>query len=455
MPVSSEIRKVEDEIDSKIPAMPLWSGKRATVLEALMGTYRDAVELSHIYSLHGDYDKGLISEDRWRNGAFWALKWATRYCPESGSEEPIDSEDMVGAIQLGEIYDSWVDVLKQAKHGLVSLSVNCVDKEILCHEGHDVTGFDAEIVEHQQAMGPTQAQESLTVDSDQIASKWSAGDYRRVVQELASFASVQENYTAAKIPQPTLVWLDRPGAEPDSCVFDSLTLPTRLGGKDEFMWRARSLLETPIVNCAGRFCALSSDLKTIALIDDYMLRLAARIDRKQYSRVSGRREDRMVAACRRAFTESGTAWAVQSHVKLAEPPQEIDVIACRPGERIAIELKSTLRPETAWEVHNRNGDILKGISQMKDIVENGIAERAFVITDGYWGNYACWAEALKHGVAIGTLRDLDDLARDPEEAVGLMKARAGVPVDEHAVPRLPDREGNILGWTLRLIDAEN
>ena len=238
-------------------------------------------------------------------------------------------------------------------------------------------------------------------------------------------------------------------------MFDSLTLPTRIGEKDEFMWRARSLLETPIINCAGRFCALSSDLKTIASIDDYMLRLAARIDEDQYRRVSILREGRMMDACRDAFEESGTAWDVRCSVNLADSPRKTDVIASRTGEKIAIELKSTLRPETTWEVYKRNEDIIKGIHQVKECIENGVASRAFVVTDGYRGDYACWAEALKYGVVIGTLWDLDDLARDPEEVVCLLKARAGVPTNEHAMPRLPDREGDILGWTLRLIDAEN
>ena len=77
-----------------------------------------------------------------------------------------------------------------------------------------------------------------------------------------------------------------------------------------------------------------------------------------------------------------------------------------------------------------------------------------VITDGYRGDYVCWAEALKRNVTIGTLRELVDLARDPDEALRLMKIKAGVPMGEHIVRRLPDRETDILGWKLRLMDTD-
>ena len=256
------------------------------------------------------------------------------------------------------------------------------------------------------------------------------------------------------VAQPTLVWLKRPNNVQDLKVFDSLTLPSKLTNRCGTMWRARSLLENPIVKISDqRFCALSSDLKAIAGIDDYMLRLAARLDENQYSRVSGLREDRMIEVCRVAFEADNKPWKVRSRVKLTDPPQETDLIASRLSENLVIELKSTLRPETIREVYNRNIDILEGMAQVESLVKRGIANRGLLITDGYRGDYRCWEEALKCGIIIGTLYEIEELARDPNGAVQLMKNKVGVSNEERVPERLPDREGDLLGWKLRLIDA--
>ena len=219
------------------------------------------------------------------------------------------------------------------------------------------------------------------------------------------------------------------------------------------MWGARALIETPITNCAGRFCALSSDLKTIACVDDYMLRLAAREDKMQYRRVSGLRADRMINACLMAFAESKGGWKVDSSVQLKDPAQEADVVASRPGDTFIIELKSTLRPETLWEVYKRNKDIKKGLRQAESLVRRGVGDRGLVITDGYRGDYACWEDALKRDVTIGTLGEVEDLARDPDRAISIMKRKAGVPTGKPDGRRLPDRIGDIFGWTLRMVNA--
>ena len=472
MPVSSEMRSVEKEIDAKVESMPLWKHGRAAALEALMGTYRDSIELTFVRALDAevfgnadDVQTARVHEDRLRSGAFWAMKWATKYCPEVGRDGPISWKNLLDAILVGQAYDALVDVLKYGEMGLVTLSVNRESQEIVCYEGEDLTRFDAEIVEHQQALGPTHVHMSLTTDGDQLTSTWCAGDYRRVAQHLADFADSQEGQIAVKrevattldggeiwIAQPTLVWLDRPGDRPDSHVFDSLTMPDNMS--DPFMWRARTLLETPIANCAGRFCALSSDLKTIACVDDYMLRLAAREDAGQYSKVSALREKGMVKACRAAFEEINGGWTVCSPVTLTEPPQEADVAASRPGDTLVIELKSTLRPETPWEVYKRNEDILKGLDQAENLVRRGVGKHGLVITDGYRGDYVCWEEALRRDITIGTLEDVEDLARDPGRAIRLMRTKAGVPTRERSGRRLPDREIDFLGWTLRLVDAD-
>ena len=471
MPVSEEMRAVEGKIDDTIRSLPTWMNDRYKILKGIMGLYRDAIELVHVQALdarlfeNSDALHSILGrEDRARVGILWALKWATAYCHLTTSNNTVRPEDLVSTLLLGETYDALVDVLKYAKMGLVELSVDRERKEIICYEGNDLTGFDADIVEHQQALGPTHAHASLTADSDQLTSNWCAGDYRRVVHQLAKFAAAQESRIGIHpkiaeqldigdfpVAQPTLVWLDRPRREPDAQVFDSLTLPSKIS--DEFMWGARSLLETPIVKIASRFCALSSDLKAISLIDDYMLRLAARLDEKQYSSVSGLREARMANACRTAFEGGTGVWTVRSPKILTDPAQEADVVASRSDESLVIELKSTLRPETVWEVYKRNRNILHGVSQAQSLVRRGVADRGLVITDGYRGDYQCWAEALRCGITIGTLHDLHDLARDPQDAIQLMKQRAGIATGTYTPRRLPERKADLLGWKLRLIDA--
>ena len=373
----------------------------------------------------------------------------------------------MASILLGQPYDALVDALKYAEKDLVTLSVNREPKEITCYEGKDLTGFDADIVDHQQSLlGATHIHARLTADSDLLNSNWCAGDYRRVVRRLAEYVSSQENTILVNpevlaslgkrevpaITQPTLVWVERPEDAPDVHVFDSLTMPSEL--TTQFMWGARSLLETPVVKVAEhRFCALSSDLKAIACVDDYMLRLAARLDEKQYSRVSGLREDRMIDTCRVAFGGDNKPWEVRSRVRLTDPPQEADIIASRSGESLVIELKSTLRPETLREVYNRNSDVLEGLSQVESLVQRGVANRGLLITDGYRGDYRCWEDALRRDITIGTLLELEDLARDPNGAIRLMRQRAGVNTGKQTTQRLPDREADLLGWKLRLIDA--
>ena len=471
MPVPEEVRVIEKEIDAKVASMPLWKHGRGAVLEGLMGIYRDGVELTfrrildaELFGNADDVQTAMAYEHQLRNGAFWAMKWATEYCPEVGRDSPICPKELLDAVLQGQTYDVLVDALKYAGMDLMTISVNRESKEIACLEGEDLTGFDAEIVEHQQAVGPTQVHTSLTADGDQLTSIWCAGDYRRTARRLAELAESQENQIVMRpdgattleggeisIPQPTLVWLNRPNNPPDCHVFDALTMPGTMSRS--FMWGARALLETPIANCAGRFCALSSDLKAIACIDDYMLRLAAREDEEQYNRVSGLRESRMIEACRTAFAGSNGGWKVDSSVELTDPAQEADIVAARSGDTLVIELKSTLRPETVWEVHKRNEDIRKGLRQAESLVRRGVGDRGLVMTDGYRGDYACWEDALRRGVTIGTLGELEELARDPDRAIPIMKTRAGVPAGKPSGRRLPDRHGELFGWSLRLVDA--
>ena len=126
------------------------------------------------------------------------MKWATKFCPDVGRDGPICPKELLDAILVGQTYDVLVDVLKYGEMNLVELSVNSGSREIVCFEGENLTGYDAEIVEHQQAVGATHIYTSLTADGDQLTSRWFAGDYSRVVRHLAEFANSQEDQIAVR-----------------------------------------------------------------------------------------------------------------------------------------------------------------------------------------------------------------------------------------------------------------
>ena len=77
------------------------------------------------------------------------------------------------------------------------------------------------------------------------------------------------------------------------------------------------------------------------------------------------------------------------------------------------------------------------------------------MTDGYRGDYACWAEALSNGIPIGNLYDLAEIAKDPGTAARILKAKVGILADSlPSGEALPDREATLFGWKLRLVDME-
>ena len=199
LPVSNEIRVVESEIDSEIRSLSVWKSARAVVLRGLMGVYRDLIELgfvealdANLFGTNSDLLEAFKLEDRIRCGVLWALKWATEYCPRGGPNSPISKEDLLEAVLVGQTYDVLVDVLKYAENDLVKLSAVRESKELICYEGKNLTGFDSDIVEYQQTHRPMSFQASLTDDSDQLTSHWNAGDYRRVIRQLAKYSSAQE-----------------------------------------------------------------------------------------------------------------------------------------------------------------------------------------------------------------------------------------------------------------------
>jgi hypothetical protein len=292
-----------------------------------------------------------------------------------------------------------------------------------------------------------------------------AGDYRRVAKSLADRAAEEENTICVdpgllaqigkgeiSIPQPTIIWLDRPANVPDCYVFDDLTLPTII---DDVKWRLVALLDTPVVQVGDRFCALSSDLKTIARIDDYMLRLAARVDPNQYSAAATLREDRMISICRNALEQCVPPWSVAARLAYKNPPQEADLLTSRGANTLVLQLKSTLRPETPWEVYKRNEALIDGIYHTKGLIDRGVAKQGFVVTDGYRGDYACWAKALAYGIPIATLYDLEVIRSDPIAAIAEVKNRVGITdTSPRTSEGIADRESELMGWTLRFRDRD-
>jgi hypothetical protein len=141
------------------------------------------------------------------------------------------------------------------------------------------------------------------------------------------------------------------------------------------------------------------------------------------------------------------------HVLYKDPPQEVDVLAGRDAKTLILQLKSTLRPETPWEVYKRNEELIEGVKHTKRLVDRGAANQGFVVTDGYRGDYACWAEALASGIPIATLYDLEVIASDPVAAAAEVKSRVGITASALEPPQgVPDREGDLMGWTLCFVD---
>jgi hypothetical protein len=477
MSVSDRVREIEKAIDTEIRELKIWRRSRAAVLADLMHTYRDAIEVvflellffqTHAATLDvsaSDVGSFFAQENRLRAGILWSLKWASEFCPENGSSDISTPDELTNLVFLGADYETFVDVLKYANHELVDIKIDEQSRTLICYEGRQATGFDAAIVLQQRITNPRAQQVSLTEDGDQITSRWVAGDYRRVIRDLASYAASKENvicmdpaYLAqlgmadVSIPQPTLIWIDRPSRPPDCHVFEDLVLQTVIDSA--LKWKLVALLDTPIVK-VGQYCALSSDIKALSQIDDHMLRLAARVDERQYTIAASLRENRMIKICKDAFEQCSPSWSVRDRVHFSDPTQQADLVATRGSESLVLELKSTLRPETPWETYKRNDDIIHGIKQAKALSDRGVATYSFVITDGYRGDYVCWAEALSSATTIGTLTDLVEITSDPATAVPTLQAKVGI--TRNSVPpheRLPDRETTVTSWKLRLVDME-
>jgi hypothetical protein len=183
--------------------------------------------------------------------------------------------------------------------------------------------------------------------------------------------------------------------------------------------------------------------------NDYMLRIAARTDPVHYSTSSELRHKRLIEACKGVLRD----WNPRGPFILTDPEMELDVFGNRQGRQLVLQLKSTLRPETPWEVLKRNEDVISGISHTARAISRlGESTCGFLITDGYRGDYQTWKAANAMGVPIGTIEDVADIAKDPVAAIHVLRARAGFEPLKPGGP-VPLREFSLLDWTIQLIDA--
>jgi hypothetical protein len=77
-----------------------------------------------------------------------------------------------------------------------------------------------------------------------------------------------------------------------------------------------------------------------------------------------------------------------AHLTYGDLSQEADFQATRGRDTLVLQLKSTLRPATPWEVYKRNEGLIDGVKHTKKLIDRGVASQGFVVTDGYRGDYA-------------------------------------------------------------------
>jgi hypothetical protein len=403
--------------------------------------------------------KAIAIEHHLHAGVFQCLKWTMEFADPNGAPGDLSPEELTALVDLGRSYEALVDCLKMGKHNRVVIQLDRSNKTITVFEGGDLTGFDLQLKEHQANTLPYYAYSSFVDDEDQLTGRWRAGQYRTLVERLGRMAEISETAQAvstfpgleAAMSLPDLIEI--PECPDQELVLEDLTLtPEKMNGRGK--WKLTTWLDIPLVLIGGVRVGVTNMLKTTARggRDDHMLRTAVRIDPMQYSKVSPLREDRMIKHCRGALEIAG--WRVTPHHRLTDPPAELDIFATRAGERLILQLKSTLRPETPWEVQKRNDDILYGIEHTAAAVRRIDGQvTGFVITDGYRGDHVTWARSFSDDIMVGTVRDLADVADNPMIARELLRQRAGFNPQGRPAP-LPDREFKLFDWTFRLVDQQ-
>jgi hypothetical protein len=393
------------------------------------------------------------------SGIYQALKWVMEYAQEGGTYEVADEVLVTLVINVAGPHQALVDALKLGAHDKCEFSVDRDSKTLTVYEGGNVSGYDPAIVLRDHVSVPFHKQTPLVDDTDQLTTKWTAGDYRRYWQWLRGIAEVSETETIVGqagplapmqelMKRPVVIEIPSPPT-PLEQVQHSLTLtPEKINS--DLKWKIDSWHDCPLVQIGDRVFGVSNVILTLADLDDYMLRIAVLNDPAQYERVSGLREARMIEICKKAFEEDG--WTFMPHYRLKSPAREIDGYATKGDDCVIVQLKSTLRPQSPWEVYKRNLDIIEGIAHTAEVLAK-VKEGAIglVLTDGYEGDYATWKESLATDVGVATLDDLRWIVKDSRSAFNRLAERAGI--HGYSKPEgLPERSTELCGWTLRILD---
>jgi hypothetical protein len=441
-----------------MPTVGMWVPCRINALQLESKNFGLMAAHAAMFQLEEGLKRSLATEHITATGVYQALKWAMEYAYEDGLEE-VSEEVLVNLVmKVAAPYQNLVDALKLGAHDRVEFEVDRAGKTLTVYEGGNVSGHDAAIVRSDHITVPLHKHSPLVDDTDQLTTRWTAGEYRQYWQWLRPIAQRAETETVVfRFPgvaeqeimkRPVVVEIPSPPAQL-AHVQENLKL-TIAKARGPMKWKIDSWHDCPLVQIADRVFAVSLAIRTLAALDDYMLRAAVLNDPGQYEKVSGLREERMIAICKKAFEEAG--WTFTPHHRLANPPKEIDGYATRGSETCILQLKSTIRPQSPWEVYKRNTDVIKGIAHTAEVLPRvGEAVRGIVITDGYEGDYATWNESIATGVPVATLEDLDWIAKNPQEAFKALAERAGI--QENAAPNgLPERTMALCGWTIRLLD---
>lgn len=464
--VSPEVRQIEMEIDLFIKKLPIWSTKRDVLLTKLMTVWRDGLELLGLTTAHAlmfniedGLEKAVAQEHQLVTGVYQSLKWAMMYAPEDGTEQ-LDDKALTGLVmKTSAYYQILVDALKMGAYGRVGFVVDDNTKTLTIYEGGDITGHDKELLRRGHLTTPFQSQSPLIADSDQVTTDWTAGQYREYWRWLKKIAETAETETIMAQAGPLapmqdvmkrllVIELPTPPALLETVQRDLTLTVAKVRGP--LKWKIDSWHDCPLIEIEGRVFGVTLALRTIAEMDDYMLRVAVLSDPAQYEKVSGLREERMIAVCKKAFESKD--WVFTPHYLLSNPDREIDGYVTRSSEILIVQLKSTLRPQSPWEVLKRNTDVIEGIRHTSDIVERiGSPTKGIVITDGYGGDYMTWQESIKTGIPVATLDDLALIAEDPLTAFSTLAARAGIDKIQSSM-NTAERIVSLGDWTIRMID---
>ncbi len=464
--ISDEVRTVEKEIDIFVEDLPVWKTKRQVLLTKLMEIWRDGLEVLGLKTAHAlmfnipnGVEKGIAQEHQLATGVYQCLKWAMIFAPVDGSESVDDKALIQVVMKTAAHYQILVDALKMGNYDKVAFTVDEKSKTLTVYEGGNLTGSDNELLHRNHLVTPFRSQTPLVADDDQLTASWTAGQYREYwnwLKELCTGAE-KEAISAQAGPlapmqeimkRPVVIEIPMPPSHLEGVQRDLTLTNAKVHGP--LNWKIDGWHDCPLIEIEGRIFGVSLALKTIEASDDYMLRVAVLNDSVQYEKASGLREDRMIAVCQAAFEKE--RWVFKPRHLLSNPAREIDGYATRAAEVLIVQLKSTLRPQSPWEVFKRNADVLEGIRHTAEMVERlGPPAKGVVITDGYAGDYVTWQESIKSGIPVATLDDAASIAADPTAAFSALAVRAGL--DEVSVASdANERKVSLGAWTIRLVD---